>query len=1322
MVATDIRGHVDCHCEPLVRTSSVSTAICVFRECDCLTADTNALLEQLEVDQKKADEAAAVAQQDEAAASTKAEEVAVIAADCQSDLDEALPAYYDALAALDKLDKASITELKTFKNPPVMVLYTMEAVCILLGSKTDWKTAKMLLGDMQFLDKLKEYDKDNIPAARIRKIGKYVKNPDFNPDNVGNISFAAKSLCMWVLAMKKYDAVAKNIEPKRAKLAQAESELAEVRSLLEEKRSALREVEAKVRQLKATFETKLKEKDELEARKQNTVTQLDRAEKLVGGLADEKVRWADAATRLELSLNNLVGDMALSSGCIAYGGPFTMDFRRTLCRGWVEHCQAVGIPVDAEYSLTRCLGDPVLMREWTIQGLPADEFSTENGIIATTARRWPLMIDPQGQANGWVRNAYRDLNLQCIKLTDSDYLRTLENGIRFGAPVLLENIQETLDPALEPVLLKQTFKRGGQLLLRLGDADVPYSPEFRFFITTKLANPHYLPEVCIKVTIINFTVTLRGLEDQLLVDVCGHERPDLERKKDELVVSIASDKKQLKEIEDKILHMLANSAGNILDDEELIDTLSASKVTSEAINKRVAEAERTQEQIATAREGYRSVATRGSVIYFVIAALAEVDPMYQYSLQFFSKLYNMRIEKSAPADDLEERLRILIDDITLSMYLNVCRGLFEKDKLLFAFKVAVEIMKLDGNISPAEWKFFLVGATEGDQGAAGVEPPPWVPPKAWQALGVLEGTAESFRGIRDSFGESAKDWRRYMDSEMPESQQLPSPWEQQLSAFQRLCVLRALREARLQFAARDFVAKGLGETFAESPAFDLEGAFGQSTSTTPLIFVLSPGADINEPLQALAKQMGKDGTGLRMISLGQGQGPVATKLIEAGRRDGDWVCLQNCHLAVSWLGDLERIVEETVNMEAEVSEDYRLWLTSMPSPKFPVPVLQNGIKITNEPPKGIRANIKRSFQDMTQDDWDGMGAFEAGSAKQRTWQKLLFGLCFYNALILERRKFGPIGWNKPYGWMNSDLKTGMLQLRNYLVEQEDTPWQTLNVMVGEISYGGRITEVMDKRTNRHILSKYFTEEILDDAYRFSDGGAYYAPATASLADVVSYIEGLPVAEPPDTFGLHKNADITCQQKEAKEMLDTLYQLQGGGGGGGGDGDQAGTEDMVTSLAARIEERLPLEPFDRRRAHPMTFEVMESGAVNSMGVFCGQEMVRFNGLVKVVRKTLADLKRAIKGLVVMSASLEDMFNRFIYQRVPDSWEKAGYPCLKPLASWTQDFFRRLEMMDEWITRGPPLTFWISGFFFPQGFMTAVKQSHSRKTHIAVDTLE
>lgn len=135
--------------------------------------------------------------------------------------------------------------------------------------------------------------------------------------------------------------------------------------------------------------------------------------------------------------------------------------------------------MDPDFNLPKILGDPVVIRDWTINGLPQDQLSIENAIFISNAARWPLMIDPQGQANKWIKFTGRDKNLAVTKLSMPTFLRTLENAIRYGQQILLENVEETIDPALEPVLLKHVFKKGGQLLLHLGDQDIPYSNEFK---------------------------------------------------------------------------------------------------------------------------------------------------------------------------------------------------------------------------------------------------------------------------------------------------------------------------------------------------------------------------------------------------------------------------------------------------------------------------------------------------------------------------------------------------------------------------------------------------------------------------------------------------------------------------------------------------------------------------------------------------------------------------------------------------------------------------------------------------------------------------
>lgn len=309
------------------------------------------------------------------------------------------------------------------------------------------------------------------------------------------------------------------------------------------------------------------------------------------GLADEAARWKETVAVLEVDLVNLVGNILLGAGYISYVGPFTARYRERLLKQWMKFAASKRLPYSADFAVERILGDPVQIREWNIHGLPADDLSIENGVICTQAKRWPLLIDPQSQGNKWVKSMEKENNVQAVKLSNPRFLPVVENGIRLGQPVLLENIGEVLDPALEPVLQKNVVKQSGAWVLRLGDTWVPYSQDFKLLITTKLPNPHYLPEVCIKVALINFTVTPDGLEDQLLVDVVKYEQPELEQQKDQLVVQLADFKRQLQEIEGKILKLVAEATEDILRDDDLILALDQSKQTSIAINERVVEAE-----------------------------------------------------------------------------------------------------------------------------------------------------------------------------------------------------------------------------------------------------------------------------------------------------------------------------------------------------------------------------------------------------------------------------------------------------------------------------------------------------------------------------------------------------------------------------------------------------------------------------------------------------------------------------------------------------------------------------------------------------------
>ena len=728
------------------------------------TKEVNELMAQIKIDTKEADAQKVIVSADEEVASKQAAAADKLKQECERDLAEALPALEAALAALNTLKKADIDEVKGMKMPPAGVVLVMRGLVTLFDIKCIrvddpdkpgkkiyqwWETGKKeFLVDPKFLQRLYDFDKDGQQDEVIEKMQEIINDEDFQPANVARASKAAKGLSLWCSAMCKYHAVSRVVGPKREQLEASTKELEEVTKALNEKRATLQAVVDKLQGLQDALDAAVAEKDSLDHQVEDCKAKLIRAKKLTDGLGGEKVRWGETATKLAGDYGNIVGDVIVSSGVIAYLGAFTMKYRNECAHAWMDKLKEAELPGSPDCTLVGVLGEPVTMRQWVVDGLPTDNFSTENAIISQKSSRWSLMIDPQSQANKFIRKKEAEAGLQVIKLTDPNFVRTLENAIQFGNPVLLENIQETLDPVLDTVLQKQTFKSGGRIVIKVGDNIVEYSPDFRFYVTTKLPNPHYSPEISVKVTLINFMATKESLLDQMLGIVVAKERPDLEEQKAELIVENAAMQKTLKEIEDQILELLSSAEGNILDDENLINMLAEAKVTSNDVEEKVAKAAVVEKEIDEARAKYIPVAFRSSILFFSIADLCVIDPMYQYSLTWFTNLFVLSIDNcEADKEDLDVRLPTLNEDFTYLLYCNICRSLFVAHKLLFSFLLSVRIMEGDERIDMQLFRFFLTGALKINEGGPPNPAPQWLKDGSWNDLMDLEreGTQPDFR-------------------------------------------------------------------------------------------------------------------------------------------------------------------------------------------------------------------------------------------------------------------------------------------------------------------------------------------------------------------------------------------------------------------------------------------------------------------------------------------------------------------------------------------------------------------------------------------------
>lgn len=1287
--------------------------------------ETKELLEVVTKEKAQADEQRAAVAAEEAEVNAKTAEAEAIKAAAKEEFDKALPLLREAEKALSSLNKSAFAEVRAYAQPPAMVKLVMEAVLTLFGErKPDWDLAcKKYLADANFLNNCKNFPRDDISEATLRKLQVYINDERFTKAFIEGVSVAAASLCVWVHALNRYAYVSRDVEPLQRRLAEAEASAAEMQAILDVKQSELRKIQAHVAELEATLDRTQREKQDLQDQTDLSKKRLERAGVLTTSLAGEKTRWISDAERYSDMLVQLPGDVFLGAAAVAYFGAFSGVYRRELLQEWRKEALDVGISLSESFDLGKVLSDQVQIRDWMIWGLPNDPLSVENGVLTTRSQRWPLMIDPQGQANHWIRNMEAENNLKVLKMGQDKYLQQIENAMRIGQPVLVEDVGETLDPALDTLLARQIIKlKGGRQVIHFVGKDVDYDENFRFYMTSKLSNPHYLPEVCIKVTIINFTVTVKGLEDQLLADVVQQEEPELEESKNKLILKVAAFKRQLKDIEDKILREINSNEGEILDNEALINTLDESKHTSDAIGERVAEAEITEAEINKARETYRKVAVRGSILYFVVADLGLIDPMYQYSLEFFKALFLNTIANSEQLEDKEAKLDLYIDNITQAVYTNVCRGLFEQHKPMFSFLMCTSVLRERHEISAEEWNFFLRGRTLATAELLKPNPDPSrFPDRVWEMLCVADHYLSAFTGICSAIKSNLDEWSEFSVSESIHRDEMPS-WCAHLSPFQRLLLIFSLRDEKLFFGVFEFVRVVFGEHFIKAPEFDLHDTWLSTDISTPVIFILSTGADPTSNLMRYAADCEKE---LHVVSLGQGQEEKALNQIEAAKREGDWVLFQNCHVAVSFLPEIEKKLSELSEAKKmgslRVNDEFRLWMTSMPSPDFPIPILQNGVKLTIEPPKGLKANLLRSYK-STEESY--FRSFEDGEqfpqcSKKHAFLKLLFGLRFFHAVIQERKKFGPLGWNVLYEFNDSDLDVSQQWLHMLLSEQREIPWESLLYVIGEINYGGRVTDSWDRRCLLAILRRFFRPELLDDSFTFSESGLYRAPSDGPLESYVEYVEALSREDPPEVFGMHENANITNQRQESNRMFTTIMSIQpriGASGGG------ASEEELAFDMAETILSQVP-EDLSKEEAHHGIFHVNEQGLMHSLSTVLSHEMARFNNLLGTMRSNLKELKLALRGLVVLSADLDMLMRSLMNNQVPLMWSssKAGYESLKPLGSWVKDLLERVAALRRWLQHGTPSSFWISGLFFPQGFLTGVLQTHARKHVVPIDTL-
>lgn len=900
----------------------------------------------------------------------------------------------------------------------------------------------------------------------------------------------------------------------------------------------------------------------------------------------------------------------------------------------------------------------------------------------------------------WIRKRYgEDLVLTTFKV--KNYLDIVEKSIRDGRTLLIADISEDIDSIMDPLLGRVLIKKG--TIIVIGDKEIDYNPKFRLILQTKLSNPHFKPEIQAQTTLINFSITADGLNQQLLAEVVKIERADLEERKAFLTKQQNEFKITLKQLEEDLLFQLSNAGENVLDDESLVLNLEKSKKTSDEVVIQIEEARKTSIYIDEVRLKYKPVADRGVILYFILNNMNKVNPIYQFSLKSFVIVFLRGMTMTEPEENLKKRLILLQESITYQVFIYTNRSLFERDKLMFTSLLAIQCLAQINKVSAKDLDLLL----RFQEGEPLDSPVSFLTSTQWGSVISLT-KLDTLRGLDLDIEATPKIWRSFLTSANPERQKLPGDWKYK-SLIEQVCILRSMRPDRLISSMRCLFENNLGARFINVRQTSFEKTFEESSSSIHMFFTLSPGVDPMRDIEKFGMKMGFsfDINNLYSISLGQGQEIVAENALDIASELGGWVVLQNIHLVSRWLPTLEKKIE---TITEDPHDDFRLFLSAEPAASaeyhvLPQGILESAVKITNEPPTGMQANLHSALDNFNQDIMEMC-------SKVTEFRALLFALCYFHSAVVERRKFGPIGWNRNYPYNFGDLTICVDILNNYLEANNSTPWDDLRYLFGEIMYGGHITDDWDRRLCRTYLEVYMEPRLTDGELYLAPG--FVAPPSLDYDEYHHYVDlNLPM-ETPDLYGLHANTEITILAAESQSLLHTLLYLQPKRAESQSEETQS-RESMMLEIIDEISSRVPDEL--------PTYELLENTEERSpFLIVLFQECERMNTLTNEMNRSLRELALGVKGFLATSVDMEALSDALFIGNVPETWTKLAYPSTFKLQAWIANLILRANELEIWAGSGSiSPSVWLTGFFNPQSFLTAIMQQTARKNLWPLDRM-
>jgi dynein heavy chain 1, cytosolic len=962
-------------------------------------AEANEKLQRMVADQREAEQRKNTSLEIQVALEKQEAEVASRKKIVLEDLAKAEPAVEEAKASVSNIKRQHLTEVRSMGNPPQGVRLALDSVCNLLGHKVnDWKTIQAIVRRDDFIAGIVNFsnEKQMTKPLRLKMRNEFLANPEFTVDKVNRASKACGPLVQWVEAQVNYSEILDRVGPLRDEVEQLEEQALQTKAEAKAVENTINTLESSIATYKTEYAALISETQAIKAEMTRVQSKVDRSVKLLDSLSSERTRWEEGSKSFETQISTLVGDVLVAAAFLAYSGLYDQTFRKSMMDDWLHQLQLSGIQYKPHNPITEYLSSADERLGWQENTLPVDDLCTENAIILKRFNRYPLIIDPSGRVTEFLQKECKDRRLTVTSFLDDSFTKALESSLRFGNPILIQDA-EHLDPILNHVLNKEYQKTGGRVLIQLGKQQIDFSPAFKIYLSTRDPSAQFPPDICSRTTFVNFTVTQSSLQTQSLNSVLKSERPDVDERRSNLIKLQGEFKVHLRQLEKRLLQALNESRGNILDDDNVIETLETLKTEAAEISAKMSNTEGVMAEVEEITQQYSIIARSCSAVFAVLEQLHYLNHFYQFSLQYFLDIFNSILHGNphlANETNYNVRRDVIVKDLFITTFKRTALGLLQKDRVTLAMLLAqASPYKMDKSVidlildNRVEGKDVSTDQSERDAAFSRAK-----------RLGVLKDKLDQVH---------AADWEKFFSEELAENY-VPQIWAADThphdQALQSLLLVKLFRLDRFVPAAERFVTLVFGSDLFDTVE-DLKETISQVPSTRPISLVSSPGFDASYKVDSLVERMRVRCTN---IAMGSNEGLAsADKAISNAAQAGSWVLVKNVHLAPTWLQSLEKRMESL-----NPSPDFRLFLSMESSPKIPVNLLRASRVLMYEQPAGVRANMKDSMSTLS--------TRPAKSPVERTRLYLL--LAFLHAVVQERLRYAPnLGWKGFWEFNDSDV-------------------------------------------------------------------------------------------------------------------------------------------------------------------------------------------------------------------------------------------------------------------------------------------------------------